>query len=513
MTESKTSRGFSLLPDPGLAKRILTLSGPIVFAMLTQTAVNIADTFFVGKLDPSLSIPGQAALAYSLPLLWAFGGFLSSISVGTQAITGRRFGGKDFAAAGQVLTNSIIIATTTGIIASIVGYMVTPAAFGILTDDPAVQALGVKYAGPRMLGVFSMVATMSYKSFYDGIGKTHIHMTAAIVMNVLNIALNYFLIFGIWIFPEMKVEGAGWASLISTYVGLAIVAAWSFGPSLLKKYSIYSLRNFSPKISWEIIRLSVPSGFATVFVMSGFLIFFKIIGMLDTGAIDQAMEATGVYLGDGFAAYRASQEILLSGSELPGMSGAVDWSHMVVDARPAVFTAAAKVIMDITSIAFISSLAFGTATATLVSQSLGEGKPDLAERYGWDSAKIGAFFMSLFAIAVVVWPEAALDLISDDPEVIAAGASGMQIIGVFLPGITLAFVFTQALFGAGNSKFVMFVEAILHIVCLVPLTYALAIVFDFGFQGVWAAAATYIAALCVVMMWKFWEGSWKSIKL
>src|SRR5687768_7194846 len=93
------------LPDPALSRRIGALALPVILGMLAQTAVNLLDTALVGRLPPSVSIPGQAALGVSLPILWSMAGFLAAISVGTQALTARRAGEKRHREAGSVLTN------------------------------------------------------------------------------------------------------------------------------------------------------------------------------------------------------------------------------------------------------------------------------------------------------------------------------------------------------------------------------------------------------------------------
>ncbi len=505
--------GPGLKPHFELYPRIIRMAVPVIFAMLTQTLINIMDTFFVGKLESSVSIPGQAALGYSLPLLWIVGGCLSAVSVGTQAITARRFGNGDMGAAGGVMTNSLAISASTGFIASIAAFFACPWMFGLLTNDPAVLAQGIPYAQIRFLGVFSMVTTMSYKSFFDGVGRTHVHMYAAIVMNLLNLVLNYCLIFGVWIFPELKVEGAAWASLISTYVGLAVMIGWSVLPAYLKKYGYYSLKKLNKTVIWEITRLSVPSGLATVFVMAGVLLFMKIVGLLDADAVTATMTATGVYTGEGLAAYDLQQLALVDSPDMIGSSLATDWTHVMIQNRPSVYTAATKVIFDVSSLCFISALAFGTATATLVSQSLGEGKPDMASRYGWESVRIYTFLMTLAGVLVIIWPEAALDLISDDEVVISTGAEGMRIMGGLMPLMAIGIVCTQALFGAGDTKFVMYVEMILHFSCLVPLSFLLSSTLGLGFLGVWLAAAAYIVLLAIIMGWKFWGGKWKEIQV
>lgn len=462
-----------------LTKNILRMAGPVLLAMLTQTLINVADTFFVGKLDSSMAVPGQAALGYSLPLLWIVGGFLAAIGVGTQVITARRFGNGDRGAAGQVLTNSLIIAVSTGAAASVAAWFAAPSMFGLLTSDPDVLREGVPYIRWRFLGVLSMVSTMALKAFFDGVGRTHVHMVAAFIMNITNLVLNYCLIFGVGPFPEMFVEGAGLASLIATYVGLVVMVLWTLTPSERRDYGVYTTAKINTGVMGDLIKLSVPSGLATLFVMTGLLLFLKIIGLLDASLL----------------------------VDNPG--------------RPALYTAAAKVILDIGSLGFISALAFGTATATLVSQSLGSKRPNLAARYGWGSVFIYATLMTLCGAVMVFAPEVAMDLISDDAQVIKLGAPGMRIIGAVMPLVAVGVILTQALFGAGNTRFVMIAEMLLHFICLVPLTYILAlgvpmgdtILGGFGFIGVWLACGTYIALLALVMGWKFWEGSWKSIEV
>lgn len=499
--------------DAKLDKRILLLATPVIFAMLTQTAINIMDTVMVGWLDPSYSIAGQSALGYSLPLLWSVGGFLSAISVGTQAITARRFGEGNIETSGKTLSNSLFVAFTTGAVASVAAYIACPYVFPLLNDNESVLAFGIPYARLRLLGVLSMVATISYKSFYDGIGKTHVHMWVAIVMNILNIILNYCLIFGIGPFPRMYVEGAGLASLISTYIGLAMMIGWSFIPSYVKRFKYYGRGKLNRGTMYDIVRLSLPSGLATVFVMTGFLIFLKIVGYLDTQAVEGILAGIPAYSGEHFASLSAVQHEILGSGQFYGRVFASDLALMSIEARPPVYTSATKVIMDILSITFMTGIAFGTATATLVSQSMGKGDMKLAERFGWQSVRLGLVLYGVLGLITFIWPERVLGLLSQDESVIEAGVDSMRMMAIMQPIIAAALILTQALFGAGNSKFVMWVEMILHVVCLIPLSYLLGIVLDGGMLGIWGAAGVYIVVLAVIMGWKFWEGGWKELEI
>ena len=89
----------------------------------------------------------------------------------------------------------------------------------------------------------------------------------------------------------------------------------------------------------------------------------------------------------------------------------------------------------------------------------------------------------------------------------------LRICGVLLPAVLSALVLTQALFGAGNTKFVMFVEFGLHFGCLVPLAWFFGIFLGWGVFGVWMGAFAYIVLLCSIMGWKFAEGRWKEIQI
>jgi MATE family multidrug resistance protein len=72
-------------------------------------------------------------------------------------------------------------------------------------------------------------------------------------------------------------------------------------------------------------------------------------------------------------------------------------------------------------------------------------------------------------------------------------------------------ILTQALFGAGNPRFVMLVELTLHFGVLLPVAYIAGVVLDGGLLGVWSSAALYAMLLTAIMAWKFRSGSWKSI--
>jgi Na+-driven multidrug efflux pump len=304
-------------------------------------------------------------------------------------------------------------------------------------------------------------------------------MIASLVMNVINVVLCIGLIFGNWGLPRMGIAGAGLAGFISTWVGLFTMLAWVILPRYRGVYRPFDLRRWSRPLTWNILRLSIPSAIATVAVMSGFALFSLIVSHLDS----------------------ISQAGLVS-PDCPGGR-----------AEP-VNSAATMIIVGILKLTFTACLAFGTATATLVSQSLGQSRPDRAELFAWTSVRLGLVIFGVVGLCEgVLFTEPLLDLVTRSSAVRDAALVPMRMMGIATPLIATGMILTQALFGAGNTRFVMIAELVLHFFCLVPLAYALGILVQFGLIGIWSAALAYAVLLTSVMIWKFRSGDWKTIKI
>jgi Na+-driven multidrug efflux pump len=175
--------------------------------------------------------------------------------------------------------------------------------------------------------------------------------------------------------------------------------------------------------------------------------------------------------------------------------------------------AATSVIIEILKFAITACLAFGTSTATLVAQSIGEKDPDKAERFGWVSVRLGLMIFGTVGLLQGIFAREVLAFFSHSEAVREAALGPMRLMGACTPLLAVGMIVTQALFGAGNTRFVAIAEFILHFTCLVPLAYLLGLQLHLGLLGIWMAAAIYMFALSGVMSLKFHGGSWKSIRL
>ncbi|MFV8751057.1 MATE family efflux transporter [Nannocystaceae bacterium ST9] len=462
-------RLLKLVPELPLVRKVMALASFVMLAMMTQYFVNAADNLMVGRLPQEQATASQAALGLGMPLYWAVGGFFSAVGYGAQAMTARRYAEGETARAGQVLYNAVLVAIGCGILGSAIGYFSADLAVSYLAKASEEQKqLGIDYVQWRGLGIAAMVITFAYKAFFDGIGRTQVHLVAAIVMNVTNIGLNYLLIYGnpTLGIPMMGLEGAGIASMLATYLGLAYMIA----ASLTKRYQpfgFYRLANRDFAVIRNIARLMLPSGSASLILMAGFLLFFKFVGQIDAAA------GTGN-----------------------------------------TYSAATKALMDTGALCFMPLLAFGSATATAVSQSLGAGKPNLAARYCWESVRVGIWAVLPIAVAFWCWPEAIIGLWApNDPAVPLAAASSLKLIAICLPMMVVGMVCAQALYGAGANTYVMIAEGVLHFGVLVPLAWLLGPYLGLGLEGIWSAAVIYVFGLGIAMGGKFLGKGWRKIEI
>jgi putative MATE family efflux protein len=374
-----------------------------------------------------------------------------------------------------VLFNACFFCLTAGILFGIIGFFTIDFLLGALKLTPESHAIALGYSHWRLLGIVSMSMSIAIKAFFDGIGKTWVHLVSALVMNVFNVFFCWVFIFGKFGAPRMGAPGAGFSAFVATWIGLAIMLF--FASRERAKYRPVRLSNLSRSLTWDILKLSVPAAAATVLMMIGFALFGRVAGELDTNQ-------------------PAGTVATLCGG------------------REAVNGAATMDIVGVLKLTFTACLAFGTATATLVAQSLAAKRPEDATRFGWASVRLGLVLFGVVGLLEgVLFTPQLIGLISHSDAVRAAAVMPMRMMGVITPIIAVAMILSEALFGAGNTKFVAGAQFCLVFLVLVPFAWLLGVKAGIGLVGMWAAAVAYAVCAAIVMSLKFRAGGWKSIAL
>lgn len=434
--------------------RVFRLAYPVMLGMMSQVILNITDTAMVGRLGaPALAATGLGSMVFLVVAL-AF----ESLGTGTQILTSRRWGEGQPGAGSRVLLNSLVLTLPLGLLLSSLGVFEAVPFISLLVQDHQVQTLTVSYVRLRFLGLFFFLMITSFRGYFDGVGKTRIRMEYMILVVSLNIILNYLLIFGKWGFPRLEVAGAALASTLSVMVGAAYILICALRDNVLREHPFFRRGNFHLPVIKGIVHFSLPKGFRMFFTFSSFLVFLKIIGMI------------GV------------KELAVS-----------------------------NILLAILSFSFMPGLGIGIAGATLIGQSLGAKRFPAARRYGWGAARFGAIFMGISGIFFIIFARPILSVFTPDAGVIRAGVWPLVILGAVQIFDGAGTVLSQCLEGAGATHWVLKVEIVIHWLFLLPLTYLLTIVLDWGLVGAWGSIGLMMVVYALVMIRKFRGDSWMRI--
>ncbi|KAB2877944.1 MATE family efflux transporter [bacterium] len=444
--------------DRPLAREVLHLASPVVLGMASITAIGLTDTIMVGRLGAeALAATGQASIIF-----WAIHWVTRSIEVAAQALIARRYGEQQFHLCGKILDNAMTVSLSVSLLGMALLYFGGRTLMSWTSTHENVVDLASSYIQILCLALWASSLLFAMRGFFSGIGKTRIFLITALIMLVVNVICNYAFIFGKLGMPEMGVPGAALGSAISFIVALIYMVLYVLGISgrnFRKEFSVFRF-DFDLTTVKEVIVLGAPNAFRGIWVIGGLGVFYAMVDRLNV-----------------------------------------------------IQVAIVNVVLNIQSVSFMPGYGFGVAAATLIGQSLGAKDPQRAERAGYEAAKLGMIFMGTLGIVFFVAPEWVVRLFTDDAEVIRSAIFPLRLAGIVQIADAAGMVFSTALEGAGNTRWVMKAEIFVNWGVFLPLTYFLTFVLELHQYGPWIAWSTYITLFGLLCIWKFREGKWKEIKL
>lgn len=420
---------------------------------MSQNLLNLADTAMVGRLGASdLAAVGMGGVATFLSFAMLLG-----LSPAVQAMASRRLGEGRHDAVALPLNAGLLVAVLVGVPLGAILYALAAPAFGLLSHDPAVLASGVPYLKARTLSIAAIGINFSFRGYWNGIHKPSRYMVTLTVMNLINIVLNYLLIFGHAGFPRLGAAGAGVASTVATYCGslmyLVLGLSQSRAEGFLRERPVADVLK-------TLVRLASASGLQTLFYAGGATVLFWITGRIGTAEM-----------------------------------------------------AAANVILNLVLVGVLPAMGMGLAAASLVGKSLGRRDKDDAYRWGWEVALLAGLALAPPAGLLVWRPCLWLRLFTTSPEVLSVGCVPLQLSGLGLPIEAMALVLMHALMGAGDNARVMRWSIFCQWVLFLPMAYLVGPVLGGGLTGVWLVQLLYrfVTAGAFASLWI--RGRWRSAEV
>jgi putative MATE family efflux protein len=438
---------------PERRRRILGLALPIIGGMLSQNVLNLVDTAMVGTLgDAALAGVGLGGFANFL-----FSAFVLGLSTGVQAMAARRVGEGRLAETAIPLNGGLLLALTIAVPWSALLISLAPEYFPLLTGDAAVVEQGVPYLQARLFAMFAMGMNFAFRGYWNAVDKSILYMRTLISMHVVNIFLNWVLIFGNLGAPELGAAGAGVASAIATVFGTAsyflLGRSYARGAGFL--HGLPSRETMS-----TIIRLAAPAGLQQFFFAAGMTVFLMLVARMGTPEL-----------------------------------------------------AATKVIIDLILVGILPGIGFGLAAASLAGQALGRGNAEDAKQWGWDVMKIAILVVGALSIPAVLVPEWLLSGFIHEPSTLALAKNPLRLVAGFLFLDAVGMVLMNALMGVGDTKRVMLIGTGFQWLIFLPAVYVVGPVMGLGLVVVFAAQVIYrgFQSLTFALMWK--QGRWQSIEI
>jgi putative MATE family efflux protein len=426
-----------------IVPKLAGLAWPLVLGNLLQTFYNLADMFWVGRVSPD----AVAAVSLMFPLSWMFVSTAMGITAATIALVAQYVGADNDRRADRVVAQTILLTLAVSAALAVLGWGFRHELLSLIGAEGAVFRESLAYIEVIFLALPLTFLFFAFRAALQGAGDTRTAMWLMLLSAGMNVVLDPFLILGWGPFAAMGTRGAAWATFLArafaTGAGIYVLLRGGFGVRL----HVGDLRP-DPALLWKLVDVGYP---ATI---------------------------------DGWA--RSIAAVVMAAFVTPFGTAAI---------------AAYGVGVRLMSVSWSVAGAVGQATSSGVGQNLGAETPDRASTVTWvaTAGTMGILFAA--AAFCVVFPEFAIGIFIDDPEVIAEGRVFLWIIAPFWAFFGGTMVVQGAFRGAGQTKVAMALSFLSRWVFRVPVAVVLAfttvtvpgtaIVLDvgpsIGVRGVWAA--------------------------
>jgi MATE family multidrug resistance protein len=408
---------------------LLQLAWPVVISQVSHTFVGLADTLMVGNTGNvgSLAASSLANNIFSIPIIFCIGiSFILSPRISEALAAGKEDECRN------LLKAAFISNLIWSLLLGLFFYLLIPFA----------DALGqpkeiIRQASPffelLLWGLPGLMLFQTFRLFFDGIGDTRPGMLVSILANLLNVLLNYLLIYGKAGFPELGLMGAGISNLISRcLMGLGMFACFLyFRKTESWRKGFWKVRP-SKKTFFELNRLGIPVALQYLFEVGAFACTALLVGRMGEQSL-----------------------------------------------------AAHQIVITMASVTYMMASGLSSAASIRVGHFMGLKNVPMIRKSGWISFQMVAVFMLMNALLFIVFRNVLPQLFIPDPEVQKVAASLLVIAGFFQLSDGVQVIGLGCLRGISD----VFIPTIITIIAYwgigIPLGYFLGISMNLGAAGTW----------------------------
>jgi MATE family multidrug resistance protein len=430
-------------------RKTLFLALPVCFSQLGHILVGFVDTAMVGRID-GIGSRAQAAMnitnsVYTLVLVFGLG-----ISFGLTPLVAAADGAKKPGRITELLRNAFLVNTAIGLLLFILLLFASPL-LHYLKQDPGVVEIAIPFMNVMIFSLVPLSLYSTCKQFAEGLSDTRLAMLISLSGNLMNVLLNYILIFGHWGFKPMGVMGACWGSFYArVFMAIAMLAYIWFKPSYRKYRDAFRMKDFSVPTMKEILGTGIPTGLQWVFEVGA----FSVAGLM-AGTLSVEKQA------------------------------------------------AHQVALTIAACTYMFASGLSAAVSVRTGNELGRKNKIEMRKAGFTGFIMVTVFMLSCALLFITCRHGLVSLLSQDPQVLEAASGLLIIAAMFQLSDGLQVIGLGALRGMNDTKFPTVLTLIAYWGVGLPCSYLLGLRFGFGLSGIWYGFVIGLSFSAIGLLWRF----------
>lgn len=432
-------------------KDIWKISYPLIIGGMAQAVINVTDSAFLGRVsEVAMGASAISGLFFILLLMLGFG-----FGIGAQIIIARLDGEQRQSEIGSIAHQTLYFLIALSLVLIAICLFTGKIFLSWFVQSPEVLEACIQYLNVRSFGFFFVFILIAFRSFYSGTADTKIISNTTIVMAVANIILNYCLVFGNLGFPEMGIAGSALASTISEALATIYMILYTIYNKNVEKFNLLKLSPPDFNKFMEIFRLGSPIMIQMCASVTSWFIFFLIIEKM------------------------GQRELAVS-----------------------------NITRNVYMILMVPLLGFGSATNTLVSNIIGQGKKHevipLIKRIIVLSLVLSVIVVGINAI----YPYMTIYLFTNMADVAQESVILTYVISGSLLLFSVAYMLLSGVSGTGNTLVTLIIEIFTVLFYLIA-TYYLAVEWEMSLAVVWGVEYIYFALMGGMAFLYLKYGGWR----
>ena len=378
--------------DKGMMRSdILTIALPSLVELVLTSLTSMADQIMVGRLPGQLGVQALSAVGLCMNPKFILMTALMAINTGTTAVVARYRGMGNQEKANQTFKQSLIFNIFLSAIMMVIGVVFARKLIGLIAGNGISETTveyAVTYFRIQMYGFIPLMMTNTVTSTLRAIGDSKMPMVYNTIANVVNLFFNYGLIYGKLGMPEMDVAGASLATVIGQCVAFVIAMYIMFSKKRYVYLDFKEKTGYNKTIMSNVLGIGLPSMLEQLCLRIGIIIYSRIVASL------------------GDIAYA---------------------THMVC--------------MNIQSLTFMSGMAFQNSATTLMGQSLGRRRLDMADNYTRMTRNISFWISCVIGVILALFGGQIVNIYNSTPEIVEMGGKLLAIVAITpaIPVITVCY--------------------------------------------------------------------------